>query len=88
MAQLDNKYYDYSRFKVFQPIVKYEDIQVGKTYHIPPTILYPRRDFIVEYKDSNSLRGKLMTENGMWMGSTIYRNELSVKFLVEKQKIV
>jgi predicted esterase len=86
-VKLDMKYYDYDRIKKFGPMTPFKDIKVGKTYHIPPTILYGRRDIVVEYKDLNTIRGQLRDSDGSWRSATFYKTELSMIFLVERQEI-
>ena len=87
MAILDKKYYDYYRLKKHKPIMTYDDIEIGTTYHIPPTILYDRRDFICETKDAYRATGKMLSSDGIWRQATIYPSEISVIFLVKKRTI-
>ena len=85
--KLDMKYYNYDRFRKYGPTTPFEEIETGKTYHIPPTILYGRRDIIVEQKDYNTISGQLRDEDGTWRRATLYKTELSMIFLVELKKI-
>ena len=87
MALLDYKYYNYDRFKNLQPITSWDDLKVGSCYHIPPTILYNRRDIIIEGKDDNKILCQ-MREDGKWFRSTIYRSEISSKFLAKSWTLV
>lgn len=86
-VKLDMKYYDYDRIRKFGPMTQLKDIEVGKTYHIPPTILYSRRDIIVESKDSETISGQLRESDGTWKHAILYKTELSMRYLVERQKI-
>jgi hypothetical protein len=85
--RLSMEYYDYDRIRKFKPITKFDEIEVGKTYHIPPTILYGRRDITVDSKDSNTISGKMVNADGSYRHATLYETELSMIFLVEKKEI-
>lgn len=88
MAEIDNKYYNYEKFHSFGPIVKFDDIKPGTIYHIPPTIIYGRRDFICETKNENSAVGQIRDgEDKPWRHYTLCKTELSARFIVEKQSI-
>lgn len=87
MAKLDYKYYDYQKIKKLKPLTRFEDVKEGVMYHIPPTILYDRKDFIVNEKINNKLIGIMRESNGEWHDATLYNSEISMGFLVEKQKI-
>ena len=88
MPRLDSSLYDYTRVTKFKPITNWEDIKEGELYHIPPTILYDRRDFICNFKTDNTLKGKVKCyEKGIWEDCTLYRSEISMRFLVKKEKI-
>lgn len=87
-VSLDRTYYDYSRFSRVKPLTEFKDIEIGVMYHIPPTILYPRRDFLVESKTCTTVRGKIREGfSKTWEEKTLYQSELSMKFLVKRQKI-
>ena len=62
MELLDFKYYDYDRFRI-EPLTKWADIIEGETYHIGPTIIYPRRDFLCEHKETDRLVGKVLAQD-------------------------
>lgn len=85
--QLDNKYYDFYRFRKLEPLTNFKDIEIGVTYHIPPTIIYKRRDVIVENKIGNQIHGKVKFEDGNWEPVTLYESELSTRFLIKKQSL-
>ena len=88
MAEIDNKYYNYEKFHSFGPIVKFDDIKPGTIYHIPPTIIYGRRDFICETKYEYSAVGQIRNgEDKPWKSYTLSRTELAARFIVEKQPI-
>ena len=86
MAQLDMKeHYDYDRMRKAGPLTSWEDIHVGEAYHRPPTIIYPRRDFYPDTKGSDQITGKMYDyETKTWKRATMYRNELSVRYVVKK----
>lgn len=87
MAILDNIYYDYNRLTSLEPLTKFEDIEVGETYHIAPIVIYDRRDVKVESKGWNTIEGKVTHADGTVTHTTFYKTELSMKFLVKKQSI-
>ena len=87
MTKIDEKLYDYYRMAKIGPLTKFEDIEVGATYHIPPIIIYGRRDIIVEKKDWNTISGKMRHEDGTWTNSTLYRTELSMRYLIKRKHI-
>jgi len=87
MELLDFKYYDYDRFRI-EPLTKWADIIEGETYHIGPTIIYPRRDFLCEHKETDRLVGKMYDYLlKRWEPAILYQYELSVRFLVKRQDI-
>ena len=88
MNRLDNSYYDYERMRKIPPLTDFKDIKVGETYHIPPTIIYGRRDFKVMEKSPTTITG-IMTnlEDGTTQKSTLYESELSMRFIVKKQEV-
>lgn len=89
MAKLDMKFYDYTRVTKAPILTNWDDIEEGKTYHIPPTIIYDRRDFFCEHKDGSAMTGKVREDGEtIWKNSKLFRNELSVRFLVELKSIV
>jgi len=88
MPRLDSSLYDYTRVIKYNPITAWDDIKEGEIYHIPPTIIYDRRDFICERKTDNAISGKIMEyEEGVWKPCTMYRSEISMRFLVKKERI-
>jgi hypothetical protein len=87
-CKLDMSYYDYDRIRTLKPMVEFKDIEMGVVYHIPPTILYERRDFIPEQRNNNaSISGKVRNKDGTWGKMTLYSSEISARFMVKKQKI-
>ena len=88
MAKLDMSYYEYFRFKKFKPLVKWEDIQIGETYHIPPIVLYDRRDFICQQKDTEAVSGQIYDyQEKAWKRGKFYRHELSLNYFVKRRPI-
>jgi hypothetical protein len=87
MATMDNIHYNYDRMTKIDPITKFEDIEVGATYHIAPLIIYDRRDIIVERKDWNTISGTVIHSDGTRTHTTLYKTELSMRYLVRKHTI-
>ena len=87
MATIDNKYYDYERMAKIKPLTKFEDIEVGATYHIPPIIIYGRREFTVQSKDYSTVSGIMKFDDGTYMHTTLYRTELSMKYIVRRKYV-
>ena len=83
MAILDRKYYDYYRLLKHEPLIKFEDIKVGETYHVPPLISFERKDIIVEEKDYYTIRGKVRENNGPWKDGCLYRTEIAMRYIVK-----
>ena len=68
--------------KELQPLTDWDDIKVGDRLHLPPIIIYGRREFVVSSKTNNFLNG-MLKECGMWKEHTIFKSETSAKFLVK-----
>jgi hypothetical protein len=79
------KYYDYYRLIKVGRLMDFDDIKEGETYHIPPTILYDRRDFKANRVNADSVNGLMSEGGGPWVQTTIYRGELCARFMVKKQ---
>ena len=79
------KYYDYYRLIKVGKLMDFDDIKEGVMYHIPPTILYDRRDFIPSRINASSVSGMMSEGGGPWREATIYRGELCARFIVKKQ---
>lgn len=87
MARVSNFYYEYDRFKNYVSPLNWDDIKEGETYYIPPTIIYGRRDFICEEKTPTCLKGRAYEyETKEWSNATIYKSELSMRFMVKKER--
>ena len=88
MAQLDMKeYYDYDRMRKVNPLTSWDDLHVGEVYHIPPTIIYARRDFYPDTKGTDQITGKMYDyETKSWTRATMYRSELSMRYIVKKMR--
>ena len=69
--------------KELSPLTEWDDIQVGDRLHIPPIVIYDRREFIVSKKSNNFLSGRLKEGNGGWKEYTIFKSEISAKFLAK-----
>ena len=68
--------------KEIPPLTDWDDIKVGDKLHLPPIVIYGRREFIVSSKTKNFLNGRLK-EFGAWKEYTIFKSETSAKFLVK-----
>ena len=87
MAKLDLKYYSYDRLTKINPLTEYDDIEEGALYHIPPIMVYDRRDFIVIQKTPSTLVGKMRFEDGVWKETTLYKSELSTRYLIKRKSL-
>lgn len=88
MAKLDYQYYDYNKISALKRLTDWNNIQEGYVYHIPPTILYDRRDFVCIEKDKMKMSGKAREGfSKVWKPCTIYYSEISAKFIVERKPL-
>lgn len=65
--------------------IKWEDIEVGKTYHIPPYNSQERSDIVVTTKTGTFLRYNKQCGNTTIFG-TIYPNQIAHRLMVEKHE--
>ena len=82
--KLDSRFYEYDRFNKITCLTPYEEIEVGEEYHIPPTILYDRRDILVDEKTSRYIGGYVTYPDGSVEHQKLFAQELSIRFLVKK----
>ena len=70
--------------KDLPPLTEWDDIKPGDKLHIPPIVIYGRREFVVYTKNDNYISGK-MKECGAdyWKEYTIFKSEISAKFLAK-----
>ena len=86
MAKLNSDFYDFNKMRAVGYLTDWTDIKEGNVYHIPPTILYARRDIAVVRKESNHIYGKVYDyETGKETFSTIYFSEISARYLILKK---
>lgn len=84
--RLDSRLYDYKKFQNFNCLTPYDDLTVGEVYHIPPTILYGRRDVYIMEKTDKNIRGVVTYyDDGRKIVEQLFRSEISMKFLVKKE---
>ena len=85
MALLGTKNYDYKKASAITPMLNFDDLEIGVTYHIPPTFIYDRRDFTPEKKYSDStIYGEMVEADGRHYKYSLYKTELSMKYIVKK----
>ena len=65
-------------------ITRWEDIEVGEVYHMPPLIYNKRFDFIVLSKDISTIRVK-RTDNEF--PQTMFKTDITSNFIVKKWSI-
>lgn len=83
MAKLSREYYNYEKLSKANRLTPWNEIKEGVLYHIPPIVIYDRRDFMVLSKTANQLEGKMRTSDGKWNDATLYYSELSTKFMTK-----
>ena len=66
------------------PMMNWEDIKEGESYHLPPLIYNKRMDFVVVEKKENSMR---VRKNGDEYCQTMFRTDITARFIVKKQKM-
>ncbi len=83
-------YCDYSdmcrKLRDLPCFIEWDDIEIGKTYHIPPILNYDRRDFVVKHKDENKLSVTMISDSSFKTpyDYTFFKSEVSPKFMSEK----
>ena len=66
------------------PMMKWEDIKEGESYHLPPLVYNKRMDFIVVEKKDNSMKIKKLGDE---YPQTMFRTDITTRFIIKKQKI-
>ena len=64
--------------------MKWEDIEVGEIYHMPPLIYNGRFDFIVLSKEFNTIRVKRYDKE---YPQTMFKTDITSNFIVKKLTI-
>lgn len=72
-------------FKNIKPILKWEDVKVGETYHLPPLLLLPRRDIEVLLKTDKEIEVKQLTSTTASKLTKIDRTSVYARILVKKR---
>lgn len=70
--------------KKIEPMMKWEDIKEGESYHLPPLVFNKRADFTVVEKKENSMRVK---KKGDDYCQTMFKTDITTRFIVKKQKL-
>ena len=65
-------------------IMKWEDIEVGEIYHMPPLIYNGRFDFIVLSKQLDTIRVKRYDKE---YPQTMFKTDITSNFIVKKWSI-
>jgi len=74
---------EWERVKSFGPLIQWEDLEVGKTYHVPPIYIYKRMDITIEEKGEKSAEVKIETE-GKTYHRALYRSEALPHYMNER----
>lgn len=69
------------KLKEIDKITKWEDIQVGKEYHLPPLIYNKRMDFVVVEKTDNTIKIRKIGDNYC---QTMFKSDATSNFIVKK----
>ena len=65
-------------------LMKWEDIEVGEIYHMPPLIYNKRFDFIVLSKELDTIRVKRCDKE---YPQTMFKTDITSNFIVKKWSI-
>jgi hypothetical protein len=65
-------------------LMKWEDIEVGEIYHMPPLIYNGRFDFIVLSKQLDTIKVKRCDKD---FPQTIFKTDITSNFIVKKWSI-
>lgn len=74
-----------SDLKSLKTITRWEDIEVGSKYHMPPLSYNRRFDFIVVSKNRDYLTYKKLSDVDNFFSNyyVIYKNDVKSKFIVK-----
>ena len=73
---------DWQMVSSIDPITEWEDIKVGKTYHVPPIYIYKRMEVTFEDKDERSAHVTIK-QDGRITHRILYRSEIIARYLTE-----
>ena len=76
---------NYNQWKMIRPMVKWDDIKVGRVYHVPPVNGEKRMDVMVTTKSQYMINVRVL--KGPSTGTTIsfYPESLRPKFFIENK---
>lgn len=64
------------------PMVKFEDIKIGETYHMPMVLGRPAKNIVITSKTENSISCKEETQKNCFSYTTYFKDNILVKALV------
>ena len=85
VTNIKEKKMSYDELKKLNPLTKWEDINEGDNMIIPPFWIYERRDINVLKKYDTFIFVEILNE--MNKKTSIFKSEISAKFLVKKQNV-
>jgi hypothetical protein len=65
-----------------EPMMDWNDIKLGETYHLPPLVYNKRMDFVVVEKKEDSMK---IRKIGDEYPQTMFRTDITTRFVVKKQ---
>ena len=65
-----------------EPMMDWNDIKLGETYHLPPLVYNKRMDFVVVEKMEDSMK---IRKIGDEYPQTMFRTDITTRFVVKKQ---
>lgn len=81
MTDAFNKIQNFEKLRDIPPLTKWEDIETGEVYHIPPLIFYKRNDFVVIDKSDRHMTIRYITES---FPSTMFKSDIVSNFIVKR----
>lgn len=78
------KMVSFIELRKIEPMMNWEDIKEGESYHLPPLIYNKRTDFVVVEKKENTMRIK---RDGDDYCQTMFRTDITTRFIVKKRKL-
>ena len=78
------KLVSFLELRKIEPMMNWDDIKVGESYHIPPLVYNKRMDFVVIEKQDNAMKIK---KHGGDYPQTLFKNDITTRFVVKKQDL-
>ena len=78
------KFANFIKLKNVNPLMNWEDIKEGETYHIPPLIYNKRMDFVVVEKKKESMRIRKLNDT---YTQILFKTDITTRFITKKQNI-